>query len=149
MDRGKDSWFSASGVPGGITDKLLQRCRLPCEKEHGQVKRKGERKGELQAESQRGVQTRGPAPRPPLPGEGSACGACSSSLMFARLVISCSFSQHKKCDCTVPPTRHSSSPAGADSFPVSCLLQHFVFTFCGFPFPAPEAIQCHTTFPDC
>lgn len=140
-DRREGSWFRASGVPGD-PQSLLQS-HVPCQ-ERGQAMRKGEGRRGLQAGSQSAVRSRSLAPH--FPGR-VRLQSLLLVLMFARLGISSSFSQHKKCNCTVPPTRLSSSPAGADSFPVSCLLQHFVFTFCSFPFPAPEAIQCHTIFP--
>lgn len=38
-----------------ITDMLLQRCHLLCKKEHGQVKRKSEGKGGVQAEGESSV----------------------------------------------------------------------------------------------
>lgn len=118
---------SEPGVPGDPRPAPANPSALPGARP-GREEGRGEGK---QAWSQRGVQSRSLAPR--FPGR-----VCLQSLllilMFARLVISCSFSQHKKCNCTVPPTRLSSSPAGADSFPVSYLLQHFVFTFLAFPF---------------
>lgn len=45
---------------------------------------------------------------PRFPGRDQPAEPASDHSCFARLVISCSFSQHKKCNCTVPPTQHSS-----------------------------------------
>jgi len=126
----------APGVPGvgGITDSFCRDAICSARRRAARSRGRARGRGACRRRA-RGVFWPAVLPLAPrFPGRGQPAEPASGRWCFARLVISHSFSQHKKCNCAVPPTRHSSSPTRADSFPVTCLLQHFVFTFCGFPF---------------